>query len=205
MLARIKAGASLLDVGCGFAQDLRFLAADGAPTENMFASDIVPELWEIGYDLYRDAGHFKGHYMTADILDSDSKHKELRGQMDIILPNQLFHLFDLERQMQAGINMVQLSKPGTWILGWHIGSKFGQALPVETQTGGQLGSAGGKTKFYHTPETWQEMWSRISKETGTEWQVESKMSPLDEWGYEREDTEWMGPGAEGIEFICRRL
>ena len=38
ILARLKGGATLLDLGCGFAQDLRTLAADGAPTESMFAT-----------------------------------------------------------------------------------------------------------------------------------------------------------------------
>ena len=38
ILRRVVAGARILDLGCGLGQDLRRLAADGAPTENMFAT-----------------------------------------------------------------------------------------------------------------------------------------------------------------------
>lgn len=38
ILARVKKGARVLDVGCAMAQDLRALAADGAPTETMFGT-----------------------------------------------------------------------------------------------------------------------------------------------------------------------
>ena len=34
------------------AQDLRRLATDGALTDSVFATDVVPGFWEIGYDLF---------------------------------------------------------------------------------------------------------------------------------------------------------
>ncbi len=41
MVARLKVGASVLDIGCCFGQDLRYAAADGVPTEKIYSSDIV--------------------------------------------------------------------------------------------------------------------------------------------------------------------
>ena len=205
LVARLKAGASILDVGCCFGQDLRHLAADGAPTERMYASDIIPEFWDLSYDLYRDASHMKARFISADILDPASPLNELRGKMDIILANQVFHLFDWEQQVAAGKNMVALSRAGTWLLGYQIGSSVGRAVPNRTKTGGKAGTTGGTSKFYHTPETWQELWRQIERETGTEWVVEGSIRELREWGWEDEDFVWMGPAARGLEFFARRV
>lgn len=38
VVRRIKHGDKFLDVGCAMGQDLRWLAADGVPTENLFAA-----------------------------------------------------------------------------------------------------------------------------------------------------------------------
>jgi hypothetical protein len=66
------------------------MAADGAPTDNMWSSDIVPDLWNISYDMYRDTGSMKARFLQADILDSASSLNELNGKVDIVLVNQVF-------------------------------------------------------------------------------------------------------------------
>ena len=205
MVNRVRAGAVLLDVGCGFGQDLRYMAADGVPTQKMYSSDIVPKLWDIGYELYRDGGSMKAHFLEANILDPESAHKQLSGEVDILLVNQIFHLFDWDRQLQAGKNMVALSRTGTWIMGWQIGSALGRAVPVRSTTGGTTGAAGSTSRFFHTPDTWKEMWRQVQEETGSEWVVESSLHNLREWGLEDEDLTWMGPAARGFEFIVRRI
>ena len=181
VVARLKAGASILDIGCCFGQDLRYMAADEAPTERMYASDIISELWDTSHDLYRIHNHMKARFIMADILDPASPLLELRGKMNMLMTNLLFHLFDWERQVEAGKNMVALSRPGTMLVGRHIVSAIGMAIPLGTITDGEARSAGSKTRFRHTPETWQEMWRQIQEETGTEWEVESSLHPLKEW------------------------
>lgn len=205
MITRLKNGASILDLGCCFGQDLRHLAADGAPTQQMYASDIVPEFWDISFDLYRDTNSMKARFLEADILDQASPHTKMHGKMDILLVNQVFHLFDWDTQVKAAKNMVALSRPGTWMVGYQIGSVIGRAVPVRTTTGGTIGAAGSTSKFYHNPDTWQDIWRQIEEETGTEWAVESSLHELKEWGLEEEDSVWMGPAARGFEFIVRRV
>ena len=46
------------------------MAADGAPTQNMYSSDIVPEFWSLSFDLYRDGGSMKARFLEANILDA---------------------------------------------------------------------------------------------------------------------------------------
>lgn len=201
---RLKTGATILDLGCCFGQDLRYMAADGAPTQNMFSSDIVSEFWDIGYDLYRDNDSMKARFFRADILDSTSLN-ELDESVDIVLVNQVFHLFDWERQVEAGKNMVALSRSGTWVVGYQIGSAVGRAVPVRTGSGGTAGTAGSTSKFLHNRDTWQELWSQIEEETGTKSSVESCLVELKEWGLEHEDSAWMGLAARGLEYMVRRV
>ncbi|KAL8833987.1 MAG: hypothetical protein Q9170_003989 [Blastenia crenularia] len=205
ILDRIKAGSSILDIGCCFAQDLRFLAADGAPTANMYATDITPDFWGLSYDLFRDKAFFDARFITADVLGSMPWLGQLETNIDIFLVNQVFHLFDAARQLVMAKNIVALSQSNSWVVGWQIGSINGAALPVRTETGGETGSAGSDTKLFHNDATWRELWQQVGQETNTEWSVETRMQALSEWGYEKEDTNWMGRGAIGFEFICRRV
>ena len=205
IVKRLQEGSSILDIGCCFGQDLRFLAADGVPAANMYASDIVSRFWDLGFDLFRDRTSFNARFIQADILDADSPLKELKSKIDIMLVNQVFHLFSRDRQVNMAKSLVSLGTSDVWVLGWQVGSSHGRPLPVETQTGGKSGSAGSDTKLFHNDRTWQELWRQVGEETGTKWSVETFMQPLEEWGYEKEDTAWMGPGAVGFEFCCRRV
>ena len=205
MITHLKVGASILDVGCCFGQDLRHMAADGAPTQHMYSSDIVPEFWDLGFDLYRDFSSFKAQFIEADILNPGSLYAHLNGKIDIILVNQVLHLFDWDRQVKAAKNMVSLSRLGTWVVGYQIGSVVAGAIPVSIATGSSSGATGSTSKFYHSTETWQDLWRQIGKETHTNWVVESWMLDLKEWGLEDEDFAWMGPNAIGFDFIVRRV
>ena len=62
-VARTKAGATVLDLGCCFGQDLRRLVADGGSMDNMYASDLNRELWDIGFDLFRDRDRMKARFI----------------------------------------------------------------------------------------------------------------------------------------------
>lgn len=171
----------------------------------MYATDIVPDFWDLGYDLFRDKERFHAWFIAADILDPESSSlRELQGRIDICLVNQVFHLFSREKQFTMAKHLISMSRPGSCIVGWHVGSNQGKALPISTQTGGPDGSAGSETRLFHNHMSWRELWQEVGHTTGTQWEVETWMQSLQEWGYEKEDTAWMGPGAMGFEFICRR-
>ncbi|KAG7008073.1 tRNA dimethylallyltransferase [Physcia stellaris] len=194
LLARLRRGASLLDIGTCLGQSLRFLAADGAPSENMLACDLVPGLWEVGYELFRDEGRLRARFVEADALDGE-------GGIDVILLNHVLHLIDRETQVRAGRNVALLSRPGTWVVGSQVGS-----LQAGEKAGAQAGTsststAAAATRFFHNLESWRELWGRIGVETGTEWTVEGCLVDLVQgWGVEAEDVEWMGADARGLEF-----
>ncbi|KAL6714196.1 hypothetical protein ACLMJK_008691 [Lecanora helva] len=195
ILARVKAGQIVLDLGCCFGQDLRLLAADGAsPSETqMYASDISEHLWELGFDLFQDRDRMHARFIQADILDPTSGLKQLNGKVDIVLANQFLHLFDWERQMIAMRNIVQLSKPGSLI----VGHQRGQETPlVIKRSWGNM--------YIHNEDSWRRIWQEVNEETDTVWEVEAVMTDLSEWGMVQEDIEWMPEGKKGINFAIRR-
>ncbi|MCJ1270149.1 hypothetical protein MMC22_010045 [Lobaria immixta] len=192
-LSRVKAGASVLDLGCCFGHELRRLAADGAPTENMYASDIHPELWDIGYDLFRDRQSMKARFIQADIFDPASPLGDLKGKIDIFIICQFFHLFGWEKQIEVGKKIVEMSRPGAQLIGYHTGRMEAEESHVQF-----------RTMFFHNVETFKKLWRDIGIETGTTWTVDAVLVEMEEWGLEKEDYEWASKTQRGLNFSVTR-
>ncbi|KAL8996354.1 MAG: hypothetical protein Q9169_004120 [Polycauliona sp. 2 TL-2023] len=178
------------------------IAPEGVPTTNLFASDIIPDFWLLGFDLFRDRATFDARFIQSDILDRESAlmKGEHKGKMDIILVNQLFHLFSRETQVQMAKNVVELGTRDAWVAGWQIGGRNG--VPSGRHKGTVAGS---DERLFHNDRSWKEMWGQVGRETGTRWVVETLELPLEAWGFEREDTVWLDESSVGFEFICRRV
>ena len=58
----------VVDIGTCFGQDLRLLAMHGVSTASMWAIDKNPALWKLGYELFRDAHKFEGHFIECDFV-----------------------------------------------------------------------------------------------------------------------------------------
>ena len=189
----------MLDLGCCFAQDLRILAAGGAPTRNLLAADIASELWELGYELFRDREKLEARFLEADIFDEDSGLAKLKGDVDVVLATHFFHLFSWDMQVTAFKRVIEMLRPGGWIVGYNIGTREPKEVPV----GKTKGSESRNAKYYHDEESFSRMWEQIEEETGTrtQWNVDVSISSLEEWGMPKEDYEWMGPNARGLTFF----
>ncbi|CAO1605317.1 hypothetical protein XANCAGTX0491_008838 [Xanthoria calcicola] len=146
----------------------------------MYASDIVSTFWDLGFDLFCDKTFFNPHFIEADILDSESPLKELKGKMDILLFNQVFRLFNRKRQLKMAKNLVQIGTAEVWIVGWQVGSSHGRSVPVGIQSGAPSASAESERRLFHNYQTWQELWEQVGEETGTQWAVDTSMQPLEE-------------------------
>lgn len=123
ILERVKQGDKFLDLACAFGHVARNLVYDGAPQENIISSDLRPEFWELGYQLFRDRDTFHGEFRQADIFDPTCL-EDYNGKIDILHTSAFFHLFDLERQKKVvGVLLRLLStKPGTTIFGRQAGN-----------------------------------------------------------------------------------
>ncbi|PCG89578.1 Hypothetical protein PENO1_103850 [Penicillium occitanis (nom. inval.)] len=148
VLGRLKAGASLLDLGCCCGQDLRKLVRDGAPSDNLYGAELFQELHDTGYNLFLDRNRFKANMYQADIFDPEGPLKELEGWMDIVYVGLFLHQFDWEGQIRAGERIVRLMKD----------------VPGD-----------GTISYRHNLESFRKYWSELGEKTGTQWRVDAKL------------------------------
>ena len=118
IVARARHGATVLDLACCFGKDLRLLASEGVSTDKMYASDIKAELWELGFELFKDKHKMNAQFIQADIFNPQSQLQQLDGEIDIILTCQFLHLFNWEQQVVAIRRIIGLSRPGTLVVGY---------------------------------------------------------------------------------------
>ncbi|KAI1085222.1 hypothetical protein F5B20DRAFT_575690 [Whalleya microplaca] len=84
-------GATLMDVGTYFDDDLCQLVYDGAPSNKLYGVDIANR-FDIGFDFFRDRGHFKDHYMEANISSTTPPElMALKGRVDMVVASQILH------------------------------------------------------------------------------------------------------------------
>jgi hypothetical protein len=188
---------------------------DGAPSAKLYGSDMRPEYFELGYELFQDKDTFKATFISADVFDELSALTGLAGQIDMIYTGSFFHLFDYERQVQVAKRAVQLLKPqaGSLIIGRHIGSESSGEVISQRPNSGEVTSKhprGKFKRFNHNEESWAALWKKVGEETGTRWKVEATLS---QWMNSREKSEaekWMAKwrGEQGVmrlSFVVGRL
>src|SRR3569833_1440039 len=114
LVARLsRPGARLLDLGCGIAQDLRQLVADGVPATHLYGLEAQEGFLELGYDLFGAADAFPAdHFIAADLLDrADPRVADLGGTLDAVHLGMILHLWDLEGVQMVGRGGTRRSGP----------------------------------------------------------------------------------------------
>ncbi|CAI7676960.1 unnamed protein product [Penicillium pancosmium] len=198
VLQRLKSGEKLLDVGCAIGQELRQLVYDGVPSENIYASDLRRDFFEIGYDLFADRGTLNCDFIVADIFDPNSDLvKKLTGKVSIVNAASFFHLFPWEKQVEAIKRVITFLRPEPGSL--LIGRQAGRTDPEDPDD-----KENAPGNYRHDLATWKRMWEQVEKETGTRWKVDS-------W---REDWQGVDKGFDKyhanvesfkLRFVVRRL
>lgn len=199
-----------LEVGCGLAQDVRKLVADGVPAAQVRGTDLQAGLMACGHDLFRDSeslplgdstGDIQGkNFMAADFLD-DSDASPLmawEGEADVVHASMFLHCFELPMQVRACKRIVTLLRPqrGSLLVGWSGGLSLAAGGPREEEVKGPLGQIGGiKQKNYlHDVASFRGMWEQVGKETGTKWDVKVIEEEIDDAGgryFAGEEHRWL--------------
>nr|XP_001395631.2 hypothetical protein ANI_1_1890104 [Aspergillus niger CBS 513.88] len=99
IISHLKMSSIMLDLGCGFGQDIRRLVYDGAPAENIFGLDKEEEFIELGFDLFRDRATLKSTFLVDDFLKPSAKLVQLAGHIHIINSGYFLHLWDWNGQV----------------------------------------------------------------------------------------------------------
>lgn len=196
ILSRVKKGGIFLDVGTGLGQELRRLAADGAPGRNMLAIDLSSDFWELGYLLFKDRGRLDANLIIANILATDDGNAEmtaLKGKVDVIHTGSFFHLFDWSDQAEALKRLVGLTRVGALLVGHQTGREPAKSTLIR-----------GEPRFYHDQESWRKMWNEVGEATGTTWALEVEVGEHDVLGLKQDDFIWMGSYARALRFVATR-
>ena len=158
----------LLDLGCGFGQELRTLAAAGVPTTSLFGIDISDGFIELGFQLFNDKATMQSQIIVADLLTSAAIPAQLDGKVNFIFAASFFHLFGWEDQLVLSKRAVAILKPvaGSLIFGHQLGRVEAQEAAVPDVPSGKI--------YFHDPESFRRLWRVVGEATGTEWKVEVK-------------------------------
>lgn len=169
VLNRLQEGERFLDIGCCFGQAIRQLVSDGAPSENIYGSDLRGEYIELGYDLFKDRDTLKSTFIAADILDATSPLNDLKGQFHMIFAGSFFHLWGYEDQVKVSKLVAALLRPrkGSMIVGRQVGTVNGFQPGHAPNTMGQM--------FQHNVESFKEMWKDIGEDIGVTFAVDAKL------------------------------
>lgn len=174
LINRLCTGASYLDVGCCFAQDIRRLAFDGAPTDNCVGVDLEPGFFGLSDQLFLDKGIFSAQLAAADIFEeSDPLWAKFRGSFDIVHASSFFHLFGLSRQRLAASAIAKLIKPrpGSTVLGLQLAAvDEAENVPVVSEE---------EPTYCHSLASMQDLWLLAGREAnfdaqGLTWSIQIK-------------------------------
>jgi len=154
---------NFLDLGCCFAQDLRKLAAAGAPSEKLYGTDLRAEFFDLGYKLFRDEDTLKSKFLVGDVFNPSSQLSELDGKIDIIYAASFLHLFNWQEQVEVSKRIVKLLKDKRDSV--VFGRQVGNANPGEQ-------ARGDRTRWCHNEESFKKMWKEVGDSTGSKWRVE---------------------------------
>lgn len=167
VIERLKAGETLLDLGCCVGQETRKLIYDGAPAENVAGFDLERRFIEYGYDLFKDQDKLPTRFYTGDIFSTNVQ--TVGGQpFDIVMAIYFFHLFDWNEGVLAMKNVVHLlkAKPGSMIFGLQFGAENARSLPHSSARSGEC--------FGHNPQSWSKLVQQVADEIGMSLEVDAQ-------------------------------
>jgi hypothetical protein len=193
-------GGKCLDLGCCLGQEIRQLVVDGAPSENIYGSDLYGGYFDVGYELFKDQDKLQTTFIEADIFNNASRLTELKGKMNIIYTGALFHLFGLEEQKRIAITVVQLLAPQPRSI--VCGQQSGNEKPGEY---GRKGDTSGRKSFRHNPQSWKELWEHVGEVTGSKWEVEADLDSPEFVLSVPESNKLIENGPRGLRFVVKRL
>jgi len=185
-LGRDRPGAILLDFACCFGNDLRKAVLDGWAPENAMGTDLRPEFWSFGHELFKSTpATFPVAFIAGDVFDHANikpgppayeapssprpnistvkSLSPLQGHISAIHASSFFHLFDEDHQLLAARALASLlsHEPGSMLLGEHGGLPQKGIRPLSDVFPDVT------QMFCHSPESWKELWETVVFKPGT--------------------------------------
>jgi SAM-dependent methyltransferase len=209
-----RQGPYFLDLGCCVGQELRSLASEGIPSQNLYGSDIVPSYLSKSYILFNDAAKFRGSLVSADIFSPTLFSDAFNGwesKFRVVHAGLFLHLFSYEKQVMVCRRVIKLlsEEPGSMFLGENAGCLGGGERALRSGTKVE-GSGGEKSYFLHDDVTFSTMWDMVTRDSKTEgkWKVDATFRV---WDKDRNAADanggpfFVGNGIGWLNFSVERL
>ena len=171
VLARLRSGATFLDAGCCFGQEIRYLVRDGVPSAQLYGFDLEPEFIDLGYRLFRDRDKLQATFVSGDVIAGPTAPEfqelgRLHQQIDIVFASSFLHVWDWDDMIKAAKCLVSMTRaqPGSMVVGKQLGSLHARQYKMPTSTG---------FNYRHNPESMRRFWQQLGEETETSWKVEA--------------------------------
>ncbi|CAG8974861.1 hypothetical protein HYALB_00000476 [Hymenoscyphus albidus] len=190
-------GRKFVDLGCCFGQNMRWLAKDGVSPDAMIGVDLLPDFWDLSFDMFKDRDKMGSRLIVGDVLhDGQCKELgELERNVDVVFAGNLFHLFGWDDQVKVATRAVQWSRgPGSIICGEMIGM-------VEARSKLSGWGESGTTHFWQDEKSWRILWEKVEGITGTAWDVWTHSVRTSELG---DCYSYMGDSTTKMRFVCTR-
>ncbi|KAI1265169.1 hypothetical protein F5Y18DRAFT_60761 [Xylariaceae sp. FL1019] len=198
VLERVKKGHTLMDIGTFLGHDLRRLVYDGAPSDNLFGVDIV-NFYDLGYEFFRDREHFKGQFIEANFLSTDSSElAALRERKaSVIVISQVLHQWGWDDQLKATEALVAFTQPGTMIVGNMVGNDKAQEVSLPSIP---------TPAWRHNADSFAQLFQEVGGATGTVWETKVWPKTLGDMGWNNtKDTYFTEDGCNLIDFMAKRI
>jgi SAM-dependent methyltransferase len=188
-----------IDIGCGIGQELRQLAADGVPTQNLYGLDINAQNFTTGYTMFKDHSTLNALFLPTSILDhaKGSIQAQLTHKMDILWTSNLLHLLPLDQQTTAFTNILSLMRRGPNAL---IAGRTRAA-----QVSGSYVDEEGVLGWCHDVQSFKKMFHDAADRLGEKWETEVEVRSWSKNNAENEGVEGNGASGTEIWFVARKL
>ncbi|KAI8622876.1 hypothetical protein F5Y19DRAFT_483684 [Xylariaceae sp. FL1651] len=203
VVKRVQEGATFLDLGCCFGQDLRKLAYDAeANSPNLIGADFEGRFLELGYELFADKNHSKMTFVSGNVFAEDFL-EQYRGKIDIIYLASFLHLFNEVQQNAVIRQLNRLLRPqkGSVVFGRHLGAVEGGHFKMESI---------GWDLYRHDPKTISELFQTNGLPDGDapkdiQWEVTSSLSRYESANWDDDRRGWQGDETKQMMFTAVRL
>lgn len=108
----------ILEIGCGFGIDTRYLIQQGVAKENLLAIDVAPAFIELGFELFQDREAVEPCFQVKSVADEDFvsfiQNKFSEQPIDLVTAFQVLHTIPQYNEKVAK-DVYQLVKPAKGI------------------------------------------------------------------------------------------